>query len=104
MTSSPMFAMFLCWPERNPSPTPTRNNREPTPQAMPNIVRNERSLCDHNVRSTCAKMSNAILISLLLPLCNTLRNRLWFHDLDSYTQYRSPEEIAGIARMGNCQN
>jgi hypothetical protein len=29
---------------------------------MPNMVRNDRSLCAHNVRITCAKMSNAILI------------------------------------------
>src|ERR1700727_1291731 len=60
-----MLAMFLRWPDLNPSPTPTRNSSDPTPQAMPNIVKNERSLCAHNMLSTCPIVSNAILIESL---------------------------------------
>src|SRR5215467_9383109 len=77
MTSSPMLAMFFCWPERKPSPRPTSISREPTPQAMPNMVRNERSLCAHRVRITWAKMSKAILIAAL----NTLDQLLWFQSV-----------------------
>src|SRR5947209_18120172 len=47
-------------PERNPSPNPTSSSNEPTPQAMPNMVRKERSLCAHRVRSVCTKISSTI--------------------------------------------
>src|SRR5260370_2484197 len=59
-----MLAMFFCWPDRNPSPSPTSKSKDPTPQAMPNMVRKERSLCAHNVRITWPKISNAILITV----------------------------------------
>src|SRR5215469_12333176 len=62
MMSWPMVAMFFCWPERNPSPSPTSISSDPTPQAMPNMVKKDRSLCAHKVRITWAKMSKAILI------------------------------------------
>ena len=35
---------------------------EPTPQAIPNIVRNERSLCAQRLRKICAKMSKTVRI------------------------------------------
>jgi len=37
--SLPRVANERCWPERNPSPRPTSTSSEPTPQAMPNMVR-----------------------------------------------------------------
>src|SRR6266700_1416807 len=49
-------------PERKPSPTPTRSSKDPTPQAIPNMVRNERSLCAHRLRKICAKMSKTVRI------------------------------------------
>src|SRR5947209_149435 len=51
-----MESNCLRFPARNPSPTPTSRSREPTPHAMPNMVRNDRSLCAHNVRRVCPKM------------------------------------------------
>src|SRR5271167_5020260 len=47
-------------PERKPSPTPTSKSKDPTPQAIPNMVRNERSLCAHRLRKICAKMSKTV--------------------------------------------
>src|SRR6202165_381614 len=49
-------------PERKPSPTPTSSSRDPTPQAIPNMVRNERSLCAQRLRKICAKMSRTVRI------------------------------------------
>src|SRR5579872_3849095 len=49
-------------PERKPSPTPTSSNSDPTPQAIPNMVRNERSLCAHKLRKICPKMSKTVRI------------------------------------------
>src|ERR1041384_1310933 len=46
------------FPDRKPSPTPTSSNKDPTPQAIPNMVRKERSLCAHKLRKICPKMSN----------------------------------------------
>src|SRR3984893_10149593 len=56
----PNSASSRLLPERNPSPTPTSSNNDPTPQAIPNMVRNERSLCAHRLRKICAKMSKTV--------------------------------------------
>src|ERR1700733_11166526 len=47
-------------PERKPSPTPTKRSNEPTPQAIPNMVRKDRSLFAHRLRKICAKMSSTV--------------------------------------------
>src|SRR5579885_609836 len=47
-------------PDRKPSPKPTNSNNDPTPQAMPNMVRNERSLWAHSVRKICPRMSRIV--------------------------------------------
>ncbi len=57
--------MFFCWPERKPSPNPIKSSNDPTPQAIPNMVRKDRSLCAHSVRITWAKMSKAILMDAI---------------------------------------
>src|ERR1700685_1269597 len=58
------------FPERKPAPTPTKSSSEPTPQAMPNMVRNERSLCAHRLRKIWAKMSKnvRIIMDIIVPL------------------------------------
>src|SRR5882724_1850959 len=66
MMSLPNSASSRLFPERKPSPTPTSNNKDPTPQAIPNIVRKERSLCAHRLRKICPKMSNTVRIGELL--------------------------------------
>src|ERR1051326_5815613 len=62
MMSVPMFDRFFACPDRKPSPRPTSSSREPTPQAMPNIVRNERSLCAHKLRNICRRISKKIIL------------------------------------------
>src|ERR1700674_1056369 len=57
ITFSPKMSNCLRLPERNPSPKPTNKSREPTPQAMPNMVRKGRSLLAQRLRGVCAKMS-----------------------------------------------
>src|SRR5437660_9564592 len=52
-------------PDLKPSPRPISRSREPTPQAMPNMVRNERSLCAQKVAKICAKMSITICMGLI---------------------------------------
>src|SRR6185369_132047 len=59
MTFSPSESNCFLLPDRNPSPTPTSSSKEPTPQAMPNMVRNERSLCAQSVRRVWPKISNS---------------------------------------------
>ena len=59
MMSLPNSANSRLLPERKPSPTPTSSSKDPTPQAIPNMVRIERSLCAQRLRKICAKMSNA---------------------------------------------
>ncbi len=87
--------MFFRWPDLKPSPSPTSISSDPTPQAMPNMVKNDRSLWAHNVRITWAKMSKAILISVsrvtpapspVLLLSNTQPKRLRFQYLDGNQQ------------------
>ena len=57
MMSSPKeFSSFL-FPERKPSPSPTNSSNDPTPQAIPNMVRNERNLCAQRVRNICRRIS-----------------------------------------------
>src|SRR3984957_20846963 len=63
MMSRPNSAISRLLPERKPSPTPTSNSNEPTPQAMPNMVRNERSLWAQRLRKICAKMSKTVRIT-----------------------------------------
>src|SRR5258708_7018458 len=62
MMSLPNSANSRLFPERKPSPTPTSSSNDPTPQAIPNMVRNERSLCAQRLRKICAKMSKTVRI------------------------------------------
>lgn len=62
MTSLPKVDISRRFPERKPSPTPTSRSREPTPQAMPNMVRNERSLCAQRARPISPKVSSKVRI------------------------------------------
>src|SRR5437763_7776630 len=57
MKSSPKLARFLAVPARKPSPKPTSSSSDPTPHAIPNIVRKERSLCVHLARTTSPRLS-----------------------------------------------
>src|SRR5258708_36239211 len=59
----PKVSSWRRLPLRKPSPTPARRSSDPTPQAMPNMVRNERSLCAHSVRRVWLKMSSSMRIS-----------------------------------------
>src|SRR5271170_4157018 len=59
----PKVSSCLRLPLRKPSPTPASSSKEPTPQAIPNIVRNDRNLCAHRVRKVCAKVSSSMRIS-----------------------------------------
>src|SRR5580692_7020138 len=65
MMFSPNSANPRLFPERKPSPSPPSSSNDPTPQATPNMVRNERSLCAHSVRKICAKMSSITRITTL---------------------------------------
>src|SRR5882762_2219102 len=67
MMSCPRLANCLACPLRNPSPSPTNNNSEPTPHAIPNMVRNDRSLCAHKVARDWRMMSSNILIQGVCP-------------------------------------
>src|SRR5207302_1091455 len=58
----PSSFRFLPCPLRNPSPSPTSSSSDPTPQAIPNMVRNDRSLCAHKVATDCLTMSANICI------------------------------------------
>src|SRR5438105_2738306 len=60
MMSLPNSANSRLLPDRKPSPTPTSSSKDPTPQAMPNMVRNERSLCAHRLRKIWVKMSETV--------------------------------------------
>ena len=57
ITFSPMESNCLRFPDRKPSPSPTSSSRDPTPHAIPNIVRKERNLCAHKVRRVWPKIS-----------------------------------------------
>ena len=61
--SLPNSASSRLLPERKPSPTPTSRSKDPTPHAMPNMVRNERNLCAHRLRKICPKMSVTLRIT-----------------------------------------
>src|SRR5713226_3683079 len=52
MMSLPRFFAWSSCPFRKPSPAATISTIDTIPQAIPNMVRNVRSLCAHNVRST----------------------------------------------------
>src|ERR1039458_8375436 len=56
----PKVSSCLRLPLRKPSPTPASSSSEPTPQAIPNMVRKDRNLCAHKVRKVCAKMSRSM--------------------------------------------
>src|SRR3981189_1827428 len=58
----PKVSSCLRLPLRKPSPTPASSNSEPTPHAIPNIVRKDRNLCAHRVLRVCAKVSRSIRI------------------------------------------
>src|SRR5258708_3010634 len=52
-------------PVLKPSPRPTSRSREPTPQAMPNMVRKERSLCAQRGPKICVKTSITFCMGLI---------------------------------------
>src|SRR4051794_20157201 len=60
MMFCPRVASCFSCPLRKPSPKPTSSRSEPTPQAIPNMVRKERSLCAHSVESDCRTMSRSM--------------------------------------------
>src|SRR5579863_9392448 len=57
ITFSPRESNCRRLPARKHSPKPTSSSREPTPHAIPNMVRNERSLWAQRVRKVCPKIS-----------------------------------------------
>src|SRR5437660_337958 len=61
----PKVSSWRRLPLRKPSPTPASSSSDPTPQAMPNMVRKERSLCAHRVRKVWVKMSRRVRIGCL---------------------------------------
>src|SRR5579863_463506 len=91
MMSLPNSAISRLLPERKPSPTPTKSSNDPTPQAMPNMVRNERNLCAHRLRKICTKMPKIVrIIDLHCTPLNVGRSLgRW--------GYRSPSIFLGVA-------
>src|SRR4030088_2469621 len=59
----PKVSSCLRLPWRTPPPPPASSSSDPIPQAIPNIVRKDRSLCAHRVRKVCAKVSSSMRIS-----------------------------------------
>src|SRR3954469_16311196 len=70
MMSLPNSAISRLLPERKPSPTPTNRSNDPTPQAIPNMVRNERSLCAQRLQKIWEKMS---AMARIVPLQRRVR-------------------------------
>jgi hypothetical protein len=64
ITSVPNCLSPRFCPDLKPSPNPINNNRDATPHAIPNIVKNDRSLFAPIDRITCAKMSKRERIDL----------------------------------------
>ena len=62
-TSLPNFASCLCCPLRKPSPSPTSTSSDPTPHAIPNMVRKLRSLFAIMARKTCPSVSEKFCIA-----------------------------------------
>src|SRR5437667_10651261 len=56
----PKVSSCFRFPLRKPSPTPTSSRSDPTPQAIPNMVRNERNLWAHSVRHGCEMVSDKV--------------------------------------------
>src|SRR5580698_6087716 len=79
MMFSPNSANPRLFPERKPSPRPTKRSNDPTPQATPNMVRNERSLCAHSVRKICAKISRIIRMTTVIVHL-TISQKIRFED------------------------
>src|SRR5512140_265168 len=67
ITSSPISLKDLRLPERNPSPRPTSSKRDPTPHAIPNMVRNERSLWAQSVRNVWPNISRSRRMNPYFP-------------------------------------
>jgi len=68
ITSSPSSLKDFLLPDRKPSPRPTSSNNDPTPQAIPNMVKKERNLCAHNVRKVWPKISSSRRMNKQLSL------------------------------------
>src|SRR5882757_1463750 len=60
----PKVSSCLRLPLRKPSPTPTSRRRDPTPHAIPNMVRNDRSLCAQSVRIVWTKVSSSVRMTI----------------------------------------
>src|SRR5439155_26721643 len=65
--SEPSSLRFFSCPLRKPSPSPTSSSSDPTPQAMPNMVRKDRNLWAHNVARDCRTISRNICIKAGSP-------------------------------------
>src|SRR5579864_1453925 len=102
MKSSPKLAMLFVVPARKPSPNPTSSSSDPTPQAIPNIVRKERSLCVHMARSTSPKLpKNRLIIDATnisaTKFLITSDVRAW-----SWMQARESERFPSCPRLKLC--
>src|ERR1700704_4678925 len=92
MMSRPRLAILRSWPLRKPSPRPTSSRSEPTPQAMPNMVRNERSLWAHRVDRDWRTISRRVRIDFVGGV-NRLR---W----PPYVRLQPPRAAAGGLASG----
>ena len=63
ITSLPKVRACSSCPFRSPSPAATISTIETIPQAIPNIVRNVRSLCTQRVRSTSPMRSRKTIVA-----------------------------------------
>src|SRR6266566_6705801 len=94
ITFSPSSSNCLRLPERKPSPKPTNKSKEPTPQAIPNMVRNDRSLCAQSVRRVWLEISKSRRIA---SYNHTRGKKLRFHGQRSHVLLRRLEDHVGNA-------
>src|SRR5208282_1631760 len=90
----PKVSSCLRLPLRKPSPTPASSSSEPTPQAIPNMVRKDRNLCAHRVRKVCAKVSSSMRMSLPLGIKGTERLETLTRSRRHYFDSRKRQALA----------
>src|SRR5579864_4301835 len=107
MMSLPRFRDCSSWPLRRPSPAAVMSTMDTIPHAIPNIVRNVRSLCAHKVRKTSPMRSRRTILHLDAARHGRLAERvsLVFHtegmsSLFAYSQDRRRRTINRKARQG----
>jgi hypothetical protein len=81
MMSLPNPANSRWLPERKPSPTPTSGSKDPTPQAIPNLVKIERSFVRPEVaKDLCEDVKRrAHHRETFSTLAASYRNQAWRH-------------------------